>query len=323
MERSSWWSRQRLSMNTCVWPRSFVITILGLGCEALPVQFPASDSHRASKVFKDCGDCPDMVIVPAGSFFMGSPSSEEERSNKEGPQHQVVITKPFAVGKYEVTRGEYARFVAEMGHHIDGSCVVFTGEWTMDEASDWRFPRFEQTDRHPVVCVSRQDAKEYVAWLAKKTGKPYRLLSEAEWEYAARAGNSMARFWGDDANASCQYANGGDLAAKAHVGDWQILQCNDGQVYTAPVGSFLANDFGLHDMLGNAWEWVEDKWHDSYVGAPVDGSAWGTGANSLAVMRGGSWTNGPLYLRSSVRGYDWSGFRSYNWGFRVARALTP
>ena len=176
----------------------------------------------------------------------------------------MEIRQPFAVGKYEVTRGQFAAFVQATGHDTSKGCWEWTGEWKQNASNSWRSPGFGQTDRDPVVCVSWEDAKTYVAWLSERTGHQYRLPSEAEWEFAARAKTTTMRPWGDDRDnkAGCAYANGADLTAKEKFSDWRTMDCRDGQVYTAPVGSYSANGFGLHDMIGNAWEWVEDAWHD-------------------------------------------------------------
>ena len=280
------------------------------------------------RAFRDCPECPEMVVVPAGSFLMGSPHDEEKRQKNEGPRHRVTIAKPFAVGKYEVTRREFGAFVRVSGHVIRDGCWVYdSGErnWKRDAARTWRSPGYEQTDLDPVVCVNWDDVKAYVAWLSNKTGKEYRLPSEAEWEYAARGGTRRSRYWGDDASAQCTHANGADGTLKAHYSDWPwvVASCRDGFVHTAPAGSFSANGFGLHDVLGNVWEWVEDCWNERYVGAPSDGSPWTDGNCSKHVLRGGSWYNFPGNLRSANRYWFWSGSRYFIFGFRVARTLDP
>ena len=162
-----------------------------------------------------------------------------------------------------------------------------------------------------MVCVSWKDAKAYVDWLSGKTGKGYRLLSEAEWEYVARGGTRTSRYWGAGEGGQCEYANG-------------AASCRDRSVYTAEVGSYRANGFGLHDVLGNVWEWVEDCWHEDYTGAPVDGSAWTSGGEcGYRVLRGGSWVAKPRNLRSAIRIRNSTGNRVNFLGFRIARTLTP
>lgn len=267
-------------------------------------------------------DCPEMVLVPAGEFTMGSPADEPGRYSDEGPQHKVTIAEPFWVGKYEVTRGEFAAFVNASGYDVSGGCYVYTGgKWKQDSGKSWRDPGYEQSDRHPVTCVSWEDAQAYVRWLSRETGKDHRLLSEAEWEYAARAKGGTARFWGEDADKACAFANvHDDTSKRVNEFSWTKHDCDDGFAQTAPVGNFDANDFRLNDMLGNVGEWVEDCWNESYDGAPTDGSAWLEGDCSLRVLRGGSWLGKPWFVRSARRDWYYPFDRNYFFGFRVARA---
>lgn len=280
-------------------------------------------------VFRDCADCPEMVVIPAGRFVMGAAPGEEARENmsaefrhRSEPQRTVAV-KSFSAGKFEVTRGEYRLFAESTGRSSDG-CFVWTASgFEKDPIRDWRNPGYGQDDTHPVVCVSWDDASAYAKWLSEKTGRTYRLLSEAEWEYAARAGTTTTRFWGDDGNASCDFANGGDLATRARVpgaGTWPVADCNDRYAYTAPVGRYRANAFGLHDMLGNVWEWTQDCWNANYSGAPTDGSAWTAGECSLRVVRGGSWEDAPMGVRAAYRVGSPTVIRVYIRGFRVARS---
>lgn len=280
-------------------------------------------------VFKDCADCPEMVVIPAGRFVMGAAPGEEERENlsdqfrnRSQPPHRVDV-KSFSAGKFEITRGQYRVFAVATGRGSDG-CFVWTGTgFEKDPTKNWRNPGYAQDDAHPVACVSWDDASAYARWLSQKTGRHYRLLSEAEWEYAARAGTTSARFWGDAGNMSCGYANGADLTAAAQVpgaSDWNAANCNDRYAYTAPVGSYRANAFGLYDMLGNVWEWTQDCWNGNYGGAPADGSAWAAGDCLLRVVRGGSWEDAPLGLRAAYRVGSPTVIRVYIRGFRVARS---
>ncbi len=217
------------------------------------------------RVFRDCDACPEMVVVPAGSFEMGSPSHEEGRDDDEGPVHRVTIAAPFAVGRYEVTFAEWDACAAA------GGC----GGYRPDDEGWGRGNR-------PAINVSWKDAKAYVGWLSEKTGKSYRLLSEAEWEYAARAGTATRYSWGEEASAGTVRT----ATAAGAVGTTRERR---------RTGSFPANGFGLHDMHGNVWEWVEDCAKNSYVGAPSDGSAWTRDRLLLRVIRGGSW-----YLATGV-----------------------
>jgi formylglycine-generating enzyme required for sulfatase activity len=238
--------------------------------------------------FRDCSDCPEMVVVPAGKFMMGSANG----TVAEKPVHVVAIPQPFAVGKYEVTFAEWE------------ACVAGGGCTSHKSPSDMGWGK----GRHPVINVSWNDAKEYVSWLSRKSRHSYRLLTEAEWEYAARAGSTSAYAWGDNIgtrNANCDGCGS----------QWDNKQ-------TAPVGSFAPNAFGLHDMHGNVWEWCEDNWHADYTGnPPTDGSVWRGGDDSRRVLRGGSWMGGPRYLRSASRHGFESVYGDTSVGFRVARTL--
>ena len=281
---------------------------------------------QAGERFRDCDEawCPEMVVVPAGSFMMGSPASEEARDDDEGPRHRVRIAKPLAVGVYEVTRRQFAAFVGATDHDAGNRCQAYEGgSWEWLEGLSWRNPGFDQTDAHPVVCVRWEDAQAYVDWLGEKTGEAYRLLSESEWEYVARAGTQTSRYWGESVSGQCRHGNGADGSLKRHYSDWEwaTVGCDDGEVHTAPVGQFKANRFGLHDVHGNVWEWVEDCWNGSYAGAPTDGSAWRSGDCSQRVLRGGSWYSYPGFLRAAVRNGVVTGVRSGFIGFRIARTL--
>ena len=286
--------------------------------EALAEEARQAEALRAGRRFRDCEACPEMVVVPAGTLMMGSPASEEGRNNDEGPVHRVTIAQPFAVGVYEVTRGQYARFVSATGH-ATGPPFCLTYEEDKFKARSGRNPGYEQTAAHPVVCVSWEDARAYVRWLNEETGEAYRFLSEAEWEYVARAGTTTARYWGESEAGQCRYANGRD----ASMGFEWAVSCHDGHARTAPVGRYEANAFGLYDVLGNVWEWTADCWNESYAGAPSNGRAWEIGDCSVRVVRGGSWVSRPRNLRSATRfGGPTLGPIDVA-GFRLARTLTP
>ena len=269
--------------------------------------------------WRDCDECPEVLAVPAGTFTMGSPASEEGRYDREGPAHQVPIARPFAIGVYEVTRDEYSRFVRATNHSSgDGSCLVNEEHhWEERAGRSWRSLDFQQSTRHPAVCVSWEDATAYVSWLSGRTGMNYRLPSAAEWEYAARAGTNTPWYWGDNIDMQCRYANGADMATEF---PWRTT-CYDGHARTSLVGSYQANAFGLYDMIGNAWEWVQDCFNWSYEGAPATQAAWLDGDCSSRVMRGASWASTPTYLRAAHRGGERTTFRSDYTGFRVARTL--
>ena len=284
----------------------------------------AAGELRPGKAFKDCADCPEMVMIPAGSFEMGSPTSEIGRFDDEGPQHRVSV-RSFAAGKFEVTRGQFAAFVAASGHNAGTECYTFeSSKYEKRSGRNWQNPGYSQADSHPVVCVNWDDARAYVAWLSRKTGKSYRLLSEAEWEYAARAGTTTARYWGESPDQACSYANVMDATGKSQVPGvtWEVHKCTDGHAYTAPAGSFKPNAFGLYDMIGNAWEGTEDCWNNNYTGAPSDGSAWASGQCSVGrVLRGGSWDGVPRNARSAKRYGIVATGRISGIGFRLARML--
>jgi formylglycine-generating enzyme len=283
-----------------------------------------SPAHAVYSV-RDCATCPEMVVLQPGEFMMGSPLSEALRDPDEGPQHRVRVGYSIGVAQYKVTRGEYAAFVQATGHPDGDGCWVWdnsSGRFEKDATRSWRNPGFEQTDQHPVVCVSWQDAKAYAAWLSQKAGQPYRLLSEAEWEYAARAGSTGARPWGDDVAAACRYANVADQTAAREVLRIPVwVECSDGYAYTSPVGAFLPNAFGLYDTMGDAWEWVEDCYHDSYERAPNDGRPWVERDCTERVFRGGGWDNYPRNIRSAYRYRAGSETRSSSTGFRIGRTL--
>jgi formylglycine-generating enzyme required for sulfatase activity len=303
----------------------------GATARAQPLAPEQERTLAPSESFKECEDCPEMVVVPAASFTMGSPESESGRNSWEGPQHVVTFAKPFAVGKFEVTVDQFAAFVRDTGYNAGTVC------WTYENAKfddrfdrSWRNPGYAQDGSHPAACVSWQDAKAYVDWLAKKTGRGYRLLSEAEWEYAARARTepgSGPRFgFGNDEAAICAHGDGLDQTAKGEfprTGTWTFLPCSDGYVHTAPVGRFSANGFGLYDFIGNVREWTEDCYHEDqgYRGAPVDGSAWLSGPCRYRVLRGGSWLSYARLLRLAFRFRSAPDFRLDDVGLRVARTL--
>lgn len=244
-----------------------------------------ANAPKRTGSFRDCPHCPEMVILPAGGFMMGSPDSEAGRDNDEGPRRRVRIPRPFAVGKYEVTNEEYAAFLATN--------------------SVFPVPKTHGSDRHPVTGVRWHEAKAYVAWLSRETGYTYRLLSESEWEYAARAGTQTAYHWGDDIGANNARCNACGTR-------------RDGERWSVAVGSFPPNDFGLHDMNGNVWEWVEDC-YGGYADAPSGGRPRVVEDCGIRVRRGGSWADPPMHLRSASRLGIAAGYRNDLDGFRVAR----
>ncbi len=265
---------------------------------------PAADFS----VIRDCPQCPELVVIPAGSYLMGSSPGEQGHQPHESPQHKVAIGSPFAIGRYEITFLEWDMCVRE------GGC--------QHPASDEGWGR----GNRPAINVSWQDvAEQFLPWLARKSGKSYRLPSEAEWEYAVRAGveGSRGAAFGIASQAGdlCGYANAAEDATQGTGTAWKGSDCSDGFANTAPVGSFKPNPWGLHDLAGNVWEWVADCWNESYGSAPSDGSAWTSGDCGLRVVRGGSWSTNAEKARAADRGWNRPDGRSASIGFRIARNL--
>ncbi|MGD0897015.1 MAG: formylglycine-generating enzyme family protein [Thermoguttaceae bacterium] len=288
----------------------------------------------------------EMVLIPAGEFKMGSGESAEDTAaffNKtygedllnaevvkdEHPQHRVRITKPFYLGTYHVTRGQFRQFVKDSGYKTDAEKGEGPGAWGWDPEKkefgfnakySWRNAGFEQTDEHPVVNASWNDAVAFCKWLSRKEGKTYRLPTEAEWEYACRAGTTTRYYSGDDPETLAKVGNVADATAKAKFPDWKwTIKASDGYVFTSPVGSFKPNAFGLYDMHGNAWQWCADWYGAEYYAASPADDPTGSDTGDDRVLRGGSWGNGPGLARSAVRGVDSPDLRSNLTGFRVAR----
>jgi formylglycine-generating enzyme required for sulfatase activity len=248
-------------------------------------------------IFKDCDKCPEMVVMPAGSFTMGSPETEEQHRVDEEPQHLVMISKPFAVGRFAATFEEWDACVA------DGGCNGYR------PADRWG------RGRQPVINVSWDDAKTYLAWLSRKTGKTYRLPSEAEREYVTRAGTTTPFWWGSSISTNQANYDGNYTFGGGTKGEYRQK--------TLPVNSFEPNPWGLYQVHGNVFEWVEDCYHYDYTKAPTDGSAWSPEDCRFRVARGSCWSYAPSTLRAAIRYPGRPGYRESSWGFRVARTLTP
>lgn len=279
--------------------------------------------------FRDCPDCPEMQRIPAGTFVMGTPGSVPSGSDTRAETQATIvrIAKPFALGLTEVTVREFRIFLAESGHEQKGDCVTWDDEH-LRFSTEQSHPAKEAddsalTDDHPAACLSWHDARAYVQWLAKKTGKPYRLPSEAEWEYAARAGAATPWPWGEQASDGCDFANVYDLNGAEHYAlGWESVHCRDGYAESAPVGALRPNAFGLYDLIGNVAEWVDDCYTDSYVGRPKDGRSWfWNGGCRRHVVRGGSWASSPQDARSASRTPADGSFRAVTVGMRVALDL--
>ena len=285
---------------------------------------------------RDCPFCPEMVVVPAGTFRMGSPDgsgglngtkAEEGRDGDEGPVREVTIRQAFAVGRTHVTRGEFAVFMRESGHQIPKGCVTGTGStWEQQADASWQAPGFAQDDSHPVVCINWDDANAYAKWLSGRTVKTYRLLKEAEMEYAirgvTRASDPHPRYWfGNEAKDLCAHANGADQTFNA--ADPNVAPCRDGFTHTAPIANFKPNAFGLYHATGNAWSWTEDCWIDNYRNAPSDERARTAACTegSRRVVRGGSWSYYPQVLRSAYRVRSTTDDRVNDLSLRVGRTF--
>lgn len=284
--------------------------------------------------FRDCEDCPEMIAIPAGAFEMGTSLTALEATQVpepfaayQTPQHNVELTQPFAIGKYPVTRAEFERFVNATGHRVKEVCWSWNAaaeRYEQQQRLTWRNPGFPQTALDPAVCVSWDDAKAYVAWLSQITDQPYRLPSESEREYATRGGAETAWPWGNVSGAICNYANVSDRSRLAvHVATPLTREtgfdCEDGFVYTAPVGSFAPNAYGIYDILGNVWEWVEDCFQETYKQAPTDGTAAQLNQCEHRTLRGGSWFTFTFLDRPGARYGAAATDRSGHIGFRVAR----
>ena len=298
--------------------------------EPVPVPSRDQEANTAADItptagperLRDCADCPPLVSVPAGSFIMGT--RDQGGLASETPAHGVTFQDRFALEQTEVTRGQFAAFVKDTGYQSAG-CIAFDGtSWALDRSKSWRDPGFYQDDDHPVVCVSPVDAKAYIKWLSDKAGVPYRLPSESEWEYAARAGNNDAYIWGNDQTAACVHANVADASLMGKSKGRAIsmfFACDGHYAFTAPAGKYQVNPFGLSDMLGNVREIMADCWSPDYKGAPTDGTARVDGDCTAGVSRGGGWFDPPANLRTSRRLKTEETERRSDQGFRVARDI--
>lgn len=286
---------------------------------------PPESEHvlKPKDTFRECADCPEMVVVPAGSFTMGAPAGDADRKDDEGPQHVVTFEKPFALGKLHVTVDQYTAFVRETGYYATTGCNNGKGN------GSWHDPGFAQDGTHPVICLKWDDAKAYVDWMSRKTGKPYRLLTESEFEYAARgrtAPGLYSRFWfGDNEREICRYGNGNDQTAQSYFAHnptpgfylGRAAPCNDGYAFTSPAGHFQPNAFGLYDMAGNVSQWTDDCYRSYDPDKPWYGGCY-------HVLRGGAFFSSPSQLRVTVRDRAVSAnVATTVTGFRVARTLAP
>jgi formylglycine-generating enzyme required for sulfatase activity len=282
-----------------------------------PPELPAPGS-----VIRDCPTCPAVTVLPTGTFKQGSSRADGAAAAFEKPLHSVTIAHPFALSTNAVTVDEFRAFITATGRDMRG-CDIYDDRWHVRPDGSWENPGFVQSGSHPVTCVSWNDAKAYAAWLSTSTGHHYRLPSASEWEYAARAGGEALQPWNPDGTGACAAANVADQSAARRYPGWSVFGCDDGYVYTAPVGTFKANAFGLHDMLGNVFQWTDDCWHPDYTDAPVDGSARAYGDCSERELRGGSWYTSPEFVRASYRNHFASGYRASSIGLRLVREMSP
>ncbi|RON38090.1 chromophore maturation protein PvdO [Pseudomonas frederiksbergensis] len=291
-------------------PRSFSMkTLPALAFAAvvaclLPGLAQAAAPTPPGKVFKDCKDCPEMVVLPTGTFTMGTPEDEVGREPDEGPLHPVTFAKPLAISRFQVLAGEWDAYLHDTGY------VMPDGDTRPGRECKAGVPRYERTAKHPAVCMDFNEANAYVAWLSKKSGKAYRLVSESLREYASRAG-STGPF-------PFPFDEGKEYSIAKHANTYGAA---DGYNFTAPAGSFPANAFGVYDMHGNVYEWTADCYNENYVGAPSDGSAWLSGDCKVKRIRGNDWGEAPVFSRSGNRNATYSDTRGDWLGFRVARDL--
>jgi formylglycine-generating enzyme required for sulfatase activity len=307
----------------------------------------AACSGQEIKVFTDCSGCPEMVVIPGGSFMMGSSPDEIESElpkvpsgagplgflylfglsshqraasfmKYEKPKHKVTIAHSFALGRYPVTREEFGIFVKETGYQTSPCWIPHAGHTQPPVRNAWSKPGYPQTARDPVVCVAWDDAQAYIRWLnlrvSQESRGSYRLPSEAEWEYAARGGTETQFWWGDDVGKNHMACDGCTTWGPGPL-FFQPLES------TVPVGTFPPNPFGLYEILGNSADTVQDCWHDSYVGAPTDGSPWLTGTCRRRTTRGGSWRGPAWAARSAARSGELASDTTLDKGFRVAKSL--
>lgn len=291
----------------------------------------AAPAFAAGQSWRDAVTGIEFVRVPGGCFQMGSSVAEKGRDDDEGPVHKVCVSE-FWIGKYEVTVGQWRRFIKETGYKTDaerdagghkGSHVLYTkangkGAVGWRDGRDWENPGFAQQDNYPVCCVSYNDVEKFVNWLNRKSSGSFRLPTEAEWEFACRVGTTTASYWGDDMSHSCRYANVGDQSAKREWSNLRVHDCDDGFKASAPVGSFLPNNFALYDMQGNVCEWCSDWFDRSYYKKSPLQNPQGPGSGTYRVIRGGGWRDLPKGVRSANRSRFRPSIRNNRLGFRLA-----
>jgi formylglycine-generating enzyme len=303
----------------------------------LAVALPACTSSLASDATRDCGQCPEMVVIPAGTAVLGASADDRSSNADELPERRFVIREPFAVSRYEITRDQYEAFVRATNRPVGGDCLtdrVKRGDWQIDARTTFLDPGFAQTGNHPVACVNWDEAQAYIAWLNTQTSGGYRLLSEVEWEYVARGGatQNLVYPWGNDQAQGCPFANVFDrsiIAAKYSGTDtsgyklFDPMDCEDGLLNTAPIGSLKPNGFGVYDMIGNVAEWIEDCYSPkrdqlSESGTPPPSDV----KCARRFTKGGSWGSLAHNVRIAERIPYASTHRDDSIGIRVAKTLS-
>ena len=311
-----------------------LLTLASFGFSSAAAQ--ESETTKELKTFKDCDICPEMVVLPAGEVELGAYPHEAYRRSFDRQRSKAKIAKPFAMAKTETTLAMFRQFMAEtnleqppmvyQGKTFEG-CNYFDGKtYGFVTNHNWDNPGYPQREDEPVVCVSWTDATAFAAWVSQKAGRTYRIPSSVEFEYAFRAGAATPWSWGNDPSKACEHGNIADRTFGDAYPARSTFGCDDGFTFPAAVAVYKANAFGLHDMLGNVWEWTNDCWHVDLSNAPVDGSSYlkeDDGDCSVRVPKGGGWTSSPAWARAAARSPDGHQYRSFMLGFRLAADFDP
>jgi len=321
-------------MNRYALPISIALLVLTFSATVIAQVLSQSQERTLlpKDTFKECDLCPEMVVVPAGVLSIRSEQRKMIGNKTERRQQDLIIRRPFALGKFEVTVEQFGAFIRETGYDTGATCFTYEdGKYEERTGRSWRNPGYPQHGSYPAACMNFDDAEAYVDWLSRKTGRAYRLPSEAEWNYTATSGAGLGMgqhyVFGNTANAMCAYAYWDDESTehtdpkRKHLERQLVSACSDGNSYATPSGTYAANGFGLFDMNGNVWEWIEDCYNGSYHSPLLNGAANLSGDCSKRGVRGGSWNNIPWRFRAGNSGWSPASYRSKYFGFRVARAL--
>jgi formylglycine-generating enzyme required for sulfatase activity len=316
--------RDDLRRNHALYGVSLALAILTMTACSSP------DKEVASRTLRDCPECPELVVIPAGSFTMGSTPAEttaarvpESRARNEHPPVAVTIGKSFAIGRNELMIGEFRSFATATGFKGTPGCFGFKDKsWALDPTATWDAPGYAVTDRHPAVCLNQADYQQYLDWLSQKTGHTYRLPTEAEWEYVAQLGTQPPRSWlAGDAEACGQFNAADRQFTTLYDENWPSFTCDDGYLITSPAGQYAANALGMYDLLGNVAELTADCFVAGHTGRPVDGSARQDEVCNARVYKGGSWAAEPGFLRPAFRVAATAEVRGLGFGLRVVREI--